>query len=78
MAKKDDMKIRLLAVENMIRRGNKITMKQILSELDSKYDIQADRKTIYTDIYAIDRFIPIESTCGRNGGYQMINVLDRC
>jgi predicted DNA-binding transcriptional regulator YafY len=77
MAKKDDMKIRLLAVENIIRRGKKVTVKQILRELDSKYDISADRKTIRADIYAIDRFTPIESRPGRNGGYQMIDVLGR-
>ena len=71
-------KIRLLAVMSILMRGQKITTKSILRELDLKYDIQADRKTIYSDIYSINRFIPIESTCGVNGGHQRINVLERC
>ena len=70
MAKHEHDKIRLLAVYNMISSGRKVTTSQILRELDLKYDIQADRKTIYSDIYAIDRFIPIEATTGRNGGYK--------
>lgn len=71
-------KIRLLAVERMILRGERITTNQIIRELDLKYDIQADRKTIYSDIVAIDRFVPIESIAGNGGGYQMVDVLGRC
>ena len=76
--KTDTTKIRLLAVERMILRGEKITTQQILRELDLKYDIQVDRKSIISDIYAINRFIPIESKGGKNGGYQMVDVLGRC
>ena len=66
-------KIRLVAITLMILRGKKINSTNILHELDLKYDIQADRKTIYSDIAAIDRLIPIESTTGKGGGYQKIN-----
>ena len=76
--KTDQTKIRLLAVERMILRGERITCQQILRELDLKYDIKADRKTIYSDICAIDRFVPIESYSGHYGGYQMVDVLGRC
>lgn len=76
--KTDSTKIRLLAVERMILRGERITTQQIIRELDLKYDIQVGRKTIYSDIIAIDRFVPIESKSGHHGGYQMVDVLGRC
>lgn len=76
--KTDTTKIRLLAVERIILRGEKITIQQILRELDLKYDIQADRKSIMSDIYAINRFVPIESSGGKTGGYQVVDVLGRC
>ena len=76
--KKEDSKIRLLAVERIIQRGERVTSKQILRELELKYDIIADRKSIAADIRAIDRFMPIESVPGLNGGYQVVDVLSRC
>lgn len=78
MPKPENTKIRLLAVERMILRGKRITCPQIIRELDLKYDIQADRKTIYSDISAINRFVPIESIGGKYGGFQMVDVLGRC
>lgn len=78
MAKSEDTKIRLLAVNRILSRGKRVTSAQILRELDLRYGIQADRKTIYSDIYAIDRFTPIDAACGRGGGYQIVDVLGRC
>jgi len=75
MNNKETSKIRLLAVERIIQRGERVTISQILRELDLKYDIQADRKSIAADIRAIDRFMPIESIRGRHGGYQVVDVL---
>ena len=34
-----------------------------------------DRKTIYDDIRAIDRVMPIESVIERCGGYRKLDVL---
>lgn len=76
--KTETTKIRLLAVERMILRGERITVNQIIRELDLKYDIQVDRKSIYSDINAIDRFVPIERISGHHGGYKMVDVLGRC
>lgn len=73
-----DSKLRVLAVYNMIARGHKITVKQILQELDNKYGITADKKTIYNDIYTIDRILPVEVSYGPSGGYQKLDVLGRC
>ena len=76
--KTDSIKIRILAVERILLRGERVTTSQIMRELDLKYDIQVDRKTIYSDIYAINRFIPIQSDPGKYGGHKMVDVLGRC
>ena len=78
MSKPDTNKIRLLAVYNMILRGRRITASQILRELDLYFDIQVDRKTIYNDLWAIDRFCPIDIQSGRNGGFCKLDVLAGC
>ena len=67
---KEQTKIRVLAVAKMINEGRRITASEILRRLELQYDIQAERKTIYGDIYAIDRFVPIDVKAGKNGGYQ--------
>ena len=72
-AGKELSKIRVLAIAIMLNEGRKLTVTDILRRLDLKYDIHADRKTIYSDIHAIDKLIPIESTTGRNGGYKKID-----
>ena len=70
MAKTDNTKIRILAVAKIINEGRKVPASDIMRRLDMQYDIQADRKTIYSDICAIDRFCPIKVIPGRFGGYQ--------
>ena len=78
MSKSDTSKIRVLAVYNMILRGRRITARQILRELDLYFDIQADRKTIYNDLWAIDRFCPIDIKTGRDGGFCKLDVIASC
>ncbi len=78
MAKKDDSKLRLLAVYNIILRGRRVTAGRIQRELELRYDIRANRKTIYADIRAIDRIVPIEVVAGRGGGYCRLDVIGRC
>jgi predicted DNA-binding transcriptional regulator YafY len=73
VAKRETDKIRLLAVERIIARGERVSSSQILRELDLRYDIKADRKTIYADLQAIDRFMPMEATTGNGGGYKRID-----
>lgn len=72
--KKEDSKMRLLAVAKMLNEGRKMSTAEIKNRLDLHYDIQADRKTIYSDVAAINRFIPIESTSGKYEGYRKIDV----
>lgn len=46
-------------------------MPGIRRELLDRYDISADRKTIYDDLAVIDRFIPIRmKQAGRNSEYE--------
>lgn len=73
---KDKTKVRVLAVYLMLQSGRRITTREILRRLDLHYDIQADRKTIFSDIYAINQIMPIDVRYGRTGGgYQKYDVL---
>lgn len=76
--RKEDSKIRLIAVYRILQRGRRVTAAQILRELEMHYDITCDRKTLYGDVAAIDRFTPIEITAGRGGGFCLCDVLGRC
>ena len=63
-------KIRVLAVERIIMENRKWTADEIRKRLRGQYDIEASRHAIYSDLRAIDRFIPLEAIEGRNGGYR--------
>lgn len=67
---KENSKVRVLAIYKMLLEGRRITSSEIMRRLDAQYDIQSDRKTIFNDIYAIDRIMPIDVACGRYGGYK--------
>ena len=72
----EDFKIRVLAIDRMLSYERRISASQIMRKLAAIYDIRCDRKTIYSDIQAINRITPIDSVCGRNGGYKKYNVLE--
>lgn len=74
----EQSKIRVLAIALMLNEGKKISARTIMRRLESQYGIVADRKTIYSDIYAINRIIPIEVVLGRYGGYRKVDVLGGC
>lgn len=67
-----DYKIRILAIERMLRKDSYITARQIVRRLDLIYDIHVDRKTIYSDMMAIDHFLPLEVKAGKYGGYRIM------
>lgn len=73
--KRNEQKFRILAVERILKVGQFVTTKQILEELDLKYGIIADRKTIYDDIDTINKIVPVEIARKKNGGYRLANVL---
>lgn len=72
---KESCKIRVIAVYREIIIGKPINTKEILRRLKQKYGIVADRKTIYSDVAAINRFIPIKITAGPKGGYSIHDVI---
>lgn len=65
-------KVRLIAVYRIVLRGGeRFTVKQIRRELRDRYDIEADRKTIYSDLAVIDRFVPIRMVgSGKTARYE--------
>lgn len=73
MAKRDDSKIRLLAVERMLRKDRYISALEIAERLERRYGILVDRKTIYADLHAIDHIIPLDFKEGRNGGVRVMD-----
>ena len=72
---RENEKVRVIAVYRMLLRGQQMSTAQILAELKSHYGIIADRKTIYADVAAIDRIIPIKVKMGNKGGYCLCDVL---
>lgn len=72
---RENEKVRVIAIYRMLLRGEKITTRQILEELQSHYGITADRKTIYADVAAIDRIMPIKAIPGCRGGYCLHDVI---
>lgn len=65
-----EVKIRVLAVAKILNEGRRVTANQIMHRLDLHYGIKVDRKTIYDDVLAINRFIPIDVQHERGGGYK--------
>ena len=68
-----DARIRILAVERMLRTDRFIKAPEIIRRLDLEYDIQTDRRVVYKDLYAIDRFTPLEIVVGKNGGFRKLD-----
>ena len=68
---KEQSKIRVLAIERILKDGKIHSTNDIQNILFAKYGIEVDRKTVYADIYAIDRFMPVCHVMGRNGGFVM-------
>lgn len=64
--------MRVLAIERMLRTDRYIRAPEIIRRLDLYHDIQCDRKAVYNDLYAIDRFIPLEIKKGKNGGFRIL------
>lgn len=71
---REESKIRVLAISKRLSSTRRITAAEIIRRLDLQYDIQVDRKTIYQDIYAIDRIMPVDVCTGRHGGYKLWGV----
>lgn len=79
MAKSREMgKARIALFTILLATGRKFTANQLQDVAKNRLGCDVDRKTIYSDMAAISRVMPIESTNGRHGGYQMVDVKGRC
>jgi hypothetical protein len=58
----------------MLREDKYITAPEIVKKLDLEYDIQCHRQVVYNDMYAIDRFLPLEMKAGKNGGFRIMKT----
>lgn len=64
MAKKSDIKNRILAIERIFQRKKAVTTSEIQRILCIEYDIEVERKTVYDDIAVLTRFMPIDVVGG--------------
>lgn len=71
-------KARLVLFTILMTTGRKYTAKQLQEIAQNRLGVCVERKTIFGDMAAIGRIIPIESTTGRYGGYQVVDVIGRC
>ena len=58
---------KIIAVERILQTNpNGITLKQIINQLYDRYGITAERKSIYNNINALTRFMPIHTEIRAN------------
>ena len=70
----EQTKFRVLIIERILNDGRKHTAEEIENILYVRYGIKVGRKTIYHDIYAIDKVMPIEVIMGCKGGFRKMVV----
>lgn len=77
MSKTDGQKMKLFALKEVLEREtderHSITMEQIITMLKSRYDITAERKSIYSDMAAFREtgFLDITTPQGKERGYSV-------
>ena len=74
MPKKDNQKARILYIMEYLEKNSHekspVKTSELISMLDRQHNITCDRKTVYSDIEALQEFgMDIVSLPGRNGGY---------
>lgn len=77
MARNENGKRRILALERMFLRMRPWSMHQIMDVLSYEYGISVDRKTVYTDIMELTMFLPIvKKGVGVKTVYQIAKTAD--
>ena len=76
MPKSDNQKAKILYIMDYLEKNshekNPVNAAELINMLDRDYRIKCDRKTIYSDIAALQEFgLDVVSIPGRNGGYYM-------
>ena len=74
MPKSDNQKIKILHIKDYLERnsheGHPVRAAELISMLDREHGIACDRKTVYSDIAALQDYgVDIVSIPGKNGGY---------
>lgn len=74
MPKSDNQKLKIFYIldylEAYSNEKNPIRASELISMLDRQHDIRCDRKTVYSDIAALQQYgVDIVSVPGKNGGY---------
>ena len=69
MSKQFDGTILHFAIAKILLEKGKASTSQIMDELSLRYDLECDKKTVYSTVYALNRFVPIEVITGKNGGF---------
>lgn len=65
-------KTRVISIMWMLSKDRYIQAPEIIRLLEMKFGYRVDRKTIYDDMRAISRVVPIESKPGKCGGYRLM------
>ena len=74
MPKSDNQKLKILYILDYLQRnsheGGLVRASDLISMLDRQHNISCDRKTVYSDIAALQEYgVDIVSVPGKNGGY---------
>ena len=74
MPKSDNQKLKILYILDYLQKnsheGHPVRASELISMLDRRYGISCDRKTVYSDIAALQEYgADILSVPGKNGGY---------
>ena len=64
MAKKDGTKIRVLVIAQLLRQRGRTTTKEIKDALSKRFDMDVDRRTIYSDMEQINWVYPVRFNRG--------------
>ncbi|MDD6678649.1 MAG: transcriptional regulator [Firmicutes bacterium] len=80
MPKSENQKLRILYLLDYLQKNSHeehpVRAKELMDMLMSRHDIRCDRKTIYSDIAALQEYgYDIASTPGKNGGYYMVSQI---
>lgn len=74
MPKSDNQKLKIFYILDYLQENSHqdhpVRASELISMLDSRHNIQCNRKTVYSDIVALQDYgFDIESVSGRNGGF---------
>lgn len=64
MAKKEGAKIRVLVIAQLLRQRGRTTTKEIKDVLSKRFDMDVDRRTIYSDMEQINWVYPVRFNRG--------------